>query len=543
MMTAGGRRSTAARARHLTSIVAPAFAAVAALTSCAVPERAVDTAVVASGADLESANPLVTVHPLSRQVQRFVLFVTLARYDSTLTPVPYAARRWHWSADRRALTVVMHPGLRWHDGQPMTAHDAAFTFSAARDPLTGSPRASELASIDSIAAPDDTTLVLRFAGAQPVLPAALAELPIVPEHLLRDVPRAQLKRAAFTLAPVGGGPFRFVERRAGSRWLFERNDDFPAALGGPPRLRRIVIAVVDEPTTKFAGLVSGDLDLAGIAPTAASLVAQDPRLRVLAYPVLFANALVFNVARPPFDDVRVRRAIDLSLDRSRIIDAALAGYGTPASGPVSPDNPLALPADSSAARPDPRRADSLLDAAGWRRGANGVRVKNGRPLHIELLTVGSGDNPTEQLIQADLRDRGIQLEVRTLEMGALLQRVRDSHRDFDVVLTGIPGDLGLSYLSAMYSTAAAGGALDYSGYHTPALDTLLARTRAATSAAELRDAWFGVQRELARELPAAWLYHSRGVQGVARRLNGVTMDLRGELATVARWNLGAPTAH
>ena len=109
--------------------------------------------------------------------------------------------------------------------------------------------------------------LLRFASPLPAFPLVLCELPILPEHLLRDVPRSDMRRAPFNLAPVGNGPFKFVERVAGQRWVFARNDSFPATLGGPPRIAELVIAVVDEPTTKFAGLASGDLDF---APTMAA---------------------------------------------------------------------------------------------------------------------------------------------------------------------------------------------------------------------------------------------------------------------------------
>src|ERR1700759_4038621 len=98
---------------------------------CIAPQRSPETVVYASGADLESANPLVTVHPLSRQVQRYALFVTLARYDSTLHARPYYARRWAWSPDRTTLTLHLDPSLRWHDGVPTSARDVAFTLTLA----------------------------------------------------------------------------------------------------------------------------------------------------------------------------------------------------------------------------------------------------------------------------------------------------------------------------------------------------------------------------------------------------------------------------
>lgn len=528
MMPAGTSASTAA-------LLLGVALALGALGACGPVAREPGTVVMASGADLPSANPLVTIHPLSRQVQRFVLFVTLARYDSALVPQPYLARAWEWSADGRTLTLRLHPGLHWHDGHPTTAADVVFTIDAARDPATGFPRAADLADLRSVHADDDSTVVLAFTRAPTGFPPLLAELPIVPRHLLADVPRAEMRRAAFGLAPVGNGPFRFVRREAGSRWIFERNDRFPAALGGPPRLSRLVIAVVDEATTKFAGLVSGELQVAGIAPTMAGLADEDPALRVLTYPVLFTTGIVFNTARPPFDDARVRHAVDLALQRERIVEAAVAGLATPAAGPVPPGLPLALAAQP---RFDPARADSLLDAAGWRRAPGARwRTRAGVALRFDLLTVGSADNAIEQLVQADLAERGIRMEIRQLELAAFLAQAQAAERTFDALITGIPGDASLAYLAAMYDSRLAGGALDYGAFHTPTLDAAFAAVRAAADTTAARAAWHAVQRELQRELPATWVYHARGVQGLSARLRGVTMDLRGELPTVARWSL------
>ena len=509
--------------------------------ACGAPPRPAGIAVYASGTDLESGNPLVTVHSLSRQLQRYALFVTLAQYDSLLRPVPYAARAWEWSGDHRTLTFQLVPGLTWQDGVATTATDAAFTINAARDPATGFPRASDLAGVDGAVALDDSTVAVRFATPPSAFPLIFCELPIVPAHLLARTPHAELRRAGFNLSPVGNGPFSFVRRTAGQRWEFARNDKFPAALGGPPKLAGLIVTVVDQPTTKFAGLASGDLDVAGISPATAYLVRRDPLLRVIEYPILLANGLVFNVHRPPFDDVRVRRAVSASLDRARIIRAALAGYGVPASGPVAPENPFALN-DPAAARQDTALADSLLDAAGWRRNAGGERGRTGHALRFELLTVGSGDNAVEQLIQADLAQRGVRMDIRQVEMGSFLTEARAQQKSFDALLTGIPGDVSLSYLGAMFDSRQAGGALDYSGYHTAALDALFDATRAANSDTARKNAWLAVQRVLADDVPVAWIFHSRGVQGASARLHGMHMDLRGELVTLHDWVLSSNQA-
>jgi peptide/nickel transport system substrate-binding protein len=497
-------------------------------------ERSPDTVVLASGADLESANPLVTIHPLAQEVQRYMLFVTLARYDSTLDPVPYFARSWRWSPDRRTLTLSLFNGLRWQDGAPTTARDVAFTLDAARDPATGYPRYADLADIAQVSALDDSTVSIRYGHPQPRFPSILCELPIVPAHLLATVRHADMRRAPFNMAPVGNGPFRFVDRRAEQRWVFARNPDFPAALGGPPELQRVVVAVIDEATTKFAGLVSGELDVAGISPTMARLASRDRIVRVIDYPVLFSTCIVFNVHKPPFDDARVRRALAYAIDRKRIATAALAGYATPAFGPVPPDHPYAV---TAGVHYDAARADSLLDAAGWIRGADGLRHRHGQPFTMQLLTVGSGNNAVEQLLQADFAAVGVKMEIRQRELASFLAEARAEPKTFDALLTGISGDLSLAYLSSMYDSRLGGGALDYGGYHTARLDSLLAHARRAPSDSAARVAWGEVQRELLAQMPAAWVYHSRGVQGIARRLRGVTMDLRGQLVSITQWHV------
>ena len=442
---------------------------------------------MASGADLQSANPLLTTHPLARQVQRYALLVTLVRYDSSLTPTPYLARSWHWSADSTTITMDIFSGLSWHDGAPTTARDAAWTLEAARIPATGYPRQNDLASLHSATAPDDSTLVLRFSRATPRIPDVLTDLALLPRHLLDTVPLGELRRAAWNQHPVGNGPFRFEAHEANRRWIFVRNPDFPMALGGPPRLERFVVAVVDEPTTKLAALTSGELDLAGINPAHAEFVRRNPRLRVLDYPLLYSYALLLNTRRAPFDRLAARRALDAAIDRRAIVDGVLFGFGTPATGPVPP--PLAVAREPG---PPPLGvAASLRDS--------GVR--------FEMLTVGSGEAALEQMLQAQLQAVGVRAEIRQLELSTYLDRIEGPGHDFDAAVMGFSGDLGLGHLARLLA---------------------LAGLRAEGSSEKLLQVFQD-------SVPAVFLYHARGVQGINRRVRGIQMDLRGELVTLSQW--------
>ncbi|HEX6645464.1 MAG TPA: ABC transporter substrate-binding protein [Gemmatimonadales bacterium] len=463
------------------------------LAACgAVAERRGGTVLFASGADLQSINPLLTVHPLARQVQRYVLFTTLAQYDSALVPTPWLARAWTWSADSTTLTFRLRRDISWHDGVRTTARDAAWTLTAALDPATGYPRLSELAGLRSIAAPDDTTLVLRFDAPVAAFPDVLTDLAILPAHLLDTVPHVGLRRAAFNERPVGNGPFRFVAHEPNRRWVFARNPEFPAELGRPD-VERFIVVVVDEPTTKLAALTSGELDFAGIQPAHAEFVERDPRLAVLSYPLLFTYGIVLNTRAPPFADPAVRRALSAALDRTEIVEGYLYGFGTPALGPVPAEAPGAIATGSVAAG----------------HGTPAAGAPDGRRVRFELLTVGSGEAALEQMVQAQLARAGFEVTIRQLELSAFLDRVYGPRHSFEAAVLGIPGDLALGYLAPLAELAGMPEAAD------PA----------------------AVQRLFADSVPIAFLYHARGLQGMNRRVGNVRMDLRGELAGLLDWRI------
>lgn len=510
-------------------VVSLALATVACVPA---PRPREDTVFFASGADLQSINPLVAVHPLAKQVQKHVLFLTLAAYDSAMRPVPRLAT-WRWSEERTVLTFTLRDDVAWHDGTPTTAADVVWTLERALDPATAYPRARDLAGVAQVVGVDSLTVAIRFVRTQPIFPDVLTDLAILPQRHFAG--GGNLRAQPFNAHPVGNGPFEFVEYRPNQRWVFRRAEGFPTALGRP-RIERFVVVVVDEAATKLAALTSGELDFAGINPAHASFVRRDPRLRVVDYPVQFTNALLWNLRREPFDDRRMRRALTLALDRSLLVDAFVYGFGVLADGPVSPDHPWfeepeRVPYDVEEAR-------RLLDEMGWMRRGGEIRSRDGRPLSFTLLTVGSADNALEQMIQAQLREVGVDVRIRQLELATFLSVAQGADRDFDALVTLIPGDLSLGHVAALFGSDDP-GPLAYAGYRNAAFDAAVRQAGRAESAAGLEAAWRAAQRILARDLPVTWLYHARGVQGVNRRVRGLHLDLRGELAAVAQWWIAA----
>ena len=475
------------------------LAVVAGLAGCQpTAARRGETVLFASGADLQSINPLLTMHPLARQVQRYLLLTTLARYDSMLVPRPYLARSWRWSADGRRLTFRLRTDVRWHDGVPTTARDVVWTLQAARDPATGYPRLTELQTLAAVAAADDSTVTLHFTGsavarAPDGLPDVFTDLAILPAHLLDSVPLARLRQASWNVRPVGNGPFRFVTHEAHRRWVFARNTDFPRDLG-PAQVDRLIVVVVDDPMVKLSALVAGELDFAGISPQHVAFVHHHPALAIREYPLIVPYGLVFNTRRPPFDDPRARLAAALAIDRQEIVDGYLFGLATPAEGPVPPGLPGYVAPPHIPLDPDSARQ---------------LVAQLGTPPRFELLSVGSGEAPLEQMLQARLNGVGFQVTIRQVELSAFLDRVYGPRHDFSAAVMGIPGDPGLGFLQPLE---------DLTGIPVP------------------RDP-ARAQRVFAERQPIVWLYHGRGLQAMNQRVRGVRMDMRGELPSVAAWHV------
>jgi peptide/nickel transport system substrate-binding protein len=226
--------------------------------------------------------------------------------------------------------------------------------------------------------------------------------------------------------------------------------------------------------------------------------------------------------------------LSMAIDRRLIVDAYLFGFGAVADGPVPPEHPWF---ESVPTVPyDPEAARELLSSIGWQVGSDGVRVRNGVPLSFELMTVGTGDAALEQMIQAQLAEIGVEVRIRQLELNTFLATAQGESRDFDALVTGLPGDLALGYVAALFAGRDA-GPLAYAGYTSEAFDQALERAARAASDNELRAAWAEAQRVLARDQPVTWLYHARGVLGMSRRIENVAPDLRGELADISRWRI------
>ena len=488
--------------------------------------------------ELQTLNPLVSTDQMANELSWYLLYTPLVVYDSTYRVRPWLAESWDLSDD--GVTFTLRDDVTWHDGEPVTAEDVAFTFRMAKEPGVASPLGpAYLASVDSVEVLGPHRVRFRF-SAPHASPLEDFFWPPVPEHVLGEVPASEMARHPFGRSPVGSGPYRFVGWEPNRQLEFEARPDFPEELGGRPGIERVVYRIVPEATTRLAELLRGDLHVDGpLGPADADRVREAAGARLLSFPWRQFTYLGWNTRRVPFGEAAVRRALALAIDREELLRAVLRGHGTRASGVIPPWHPYAPDLEPLPYAPDSAR--TLLERAGWRDAdGDGVRERNGRPLRFVLLA--SQRNPTfgdlVQVLQAQLADVGVVVEPRLLEWQTVLSRHRA--RDFDAVLTnwvldGFRVDPRPLFHSDQVPVE---GSANRSSYASPLADSLMDLGVRLTDDARAREVWRRFAETVQRDQPITVLFWNDELAGVTRSLTGVRMDARGELVTVPRWSWG-----
>ena len=496
------------------------------------------TAVVAYHVEPSSMNQFASVDNISLELQNFVLFTTLIRYDESLKPVPYLAERWDTAAtsDGMALSFHLHDDVRWHDGRLTTAHDVKFTFDRIKDPRTAFPNQSLLALYDSAAVQDSFTITF-YLRRHPGFLDPWRRISPMPEHILGNVAPSELGQHRFgSESPLGNGPFRFVEHRSADRWVFEAVPDFPQSLGGRPYIDRLVYRVIEEPTTSLSELLAGEVDIClSVAPHQVAEIEANPTTRVLSFPALSYAFIAWNGRRPLFQDARVRRALTLAINREQIVQAVRHGLGIPAKGPVPPFH-WAYHEELEPLPYDPDSARALLAAAGWLdRDGDGIRERDVIRASFELRTHPRADREDIMtLVQADLAKVGLEVRLRVQEAQSLRRDITSRERPFDAFVLGWTADFRLDD-RILFACSQLDAPFQWASYCNPRVDELLDQVTRIEDRSQALPLWHEYQEILQWEQPYTFLYYEVRPNGVRERIRDVRMDARGDLVNVTDW--------
>ena len=450
------------------------------------------------------------------------------------------ADRWRWTGDSLELAFHINPMAKWHDGRDVTARDVQFTFALNKNPALGGRLGTELANIDSVTVTDSLTAVFWFHQRLPTqfLDAA-AQMLILPAHQLEKIPVSALRERL--PPPIGTGRFRLRNwDKSASVEIVADTTNFR----GRAKLDRVIWSISPDYTAAVTKVFAGDADVFdGLRPEDLSKSARHPSVRPILLPGMDYAFLRFNLRDPAnksrphplFGNRDLRRAITMSLNRATLVRSLLDTFALVPVGPtvrayaVTDPRGTQLPFDSV-------RASRLLDSLGWlRRGADGTRAKNGKPLSFSIIIPTHSRNRMKMgpLMQEQLRRMGVRVQLELLEKST--ENDRESRGVFDAALGGWTMGSSPDGIKGAWTTQGIGShGVNYGSYSNPVFDALLDSALKADPAVA-REKFTRAFAVINDDAPAVWLYEPRKIVGVNKRIRTTKMRPDAWWFDLAEW--------
>lgn len=479
------------------------------------------TFVVAISSDPGHLNPAITTSGGTHTASE-LMYNGLVRVNADLEVEPDLASDWEITDDGATYTFTLRDDVTWHDGEPFTSEDVRFSFEEVLLQFHSRTSASMSDVLEAIETPDDTTVVFRFS--QPYAPLLqqldVTEAPIVAEHVYAGT---DPETAEANLAPVGTGPYTFVSYSPDAEIVLARNDDY---FRGAPAFEEVVMRIIPEDANQLLAFEQGEVDwLWGVPGTDLERVQADPSVTTLSTSRNpgGGNCIMtvsFNLDRPALQDVRVREAMALGIDRQPMLDNILFGSGAIAEAPISSGIPFAHAEGLDMPGHDPAAAEALLDEAGWTREGDGTRtaqgvegVEDGTELSLTFLAFPNFSRYGEVMRQ-QLGEIGIDLQIVPTEPAAFAEQVF-TERDFDTNIVSYCNqsdpEIGVRrmYISSNIQPIPFSNS---SAYRNDQIDALFDEARAEVDEEARGEVYREIQEILVEELPYYWLVETDAIR-------------------------------
>ncbi|WP_405818615.1 ABC transporter substrate-binding protein [Streptomyces sp. NBC_01390] len=432
--------------------------------------------------------------------------------------------------DGLTYTYTLRAGAEFSDGEPLTAADVVFTYETVLNEKTNNTSRSELDAIKEVKADggDKVTFTLKY----PYAPfAGRTVLPIVPEHIAG---KQDPNTGSFNTEPIGTGPYVLSAWSKGEKLTFKAN---PHYWGGAPKVKTVTMAIIEDDDVRATRLRSGDLDGAILPPNLAAAFKNDSGKKTYDAKSYDFRTVTLPTTNRVTGDPAIRQALDAAVDREAMADKILDGAGRPAYGPLPVDDPWFTKGIERSQ--DLAKAKQILDRAGWKADADGVRAKNGQRAAFTLL-YPSGDKVRQDHALAyasDAKKAGIEVKVESATWEVIEPRMKD-----DAVLAGggSTGDPDFALYTLLHSSLAGDGFNNMGRYDNPVVDKALDTGRRSQDEATRRAAYDTIQRELVKDPGYTFLTHIDHVYVLADRWTGLTTQLEPHehgFASGPWWNL------
>jgi peptide/nickel transport system substrate-binding protein len=381
----------------------------------------------------------------------------------------------------------LRKGVKFHDGKELTAHDVKYTFDRALDPETAAGMVRYILTVEGAEVIDDYTVKLMLKQFDPAILGACAS-----GRVVSIIPEGAADRMNLAIEGIGTGPFKLEEYVANSHYTFAKHQDYwdqPL-----PYLEQLSFKIMPDEDTRIAALRTGAVDYAPISAEGAVRLVGEPGISVLKGPRAWCAYFYINTSREPWNDLRVRQAVNLAIDRAEIIEKAVGGAGAP-TGPIPPGyGDYAIPEASLPWEYNVDKAKQLLADAGYPDGFK-TELKCS-PQYPEMVS-------SSVVFAEQMKKLNIDVEIVQMEWAQLVKETKDPLWDFDLRTGAFTWRHDPSQYLVYFRTD--GSALN-PGYSNPKVDELYDASIATADIAKRLPIYRELQEELMEDLPMFWLY-------------------------------------
>jgi peptide/nickel transport system substrate-binding protein len=448
------------------------------------------------------------------------IFNKLLKYDKNLDLEGELAESWIISPDQKTITFKLKPNLKWADGKALTSDDVLFTWKLVTDEKTRSPYASDYQLVKNAVAPDTQTFSVTYEKAYAPALDSWSGLQILPKHLLE---KQDIHTTTFARHPVGSNYYKLDSWTHGENLKLSRN---PTSVMGQAKIDKLVTRIIPDNSAQFLELMADNIDSMGLDPIKYSrIIPARPELqKKLALYKELGNSYTymgFNLKHKPFDDVRVRKAINYAIDKQEIIDGVYLGLGINIASPYKPgtrwSNPELKPYEY-----DVKKAKALLKEAGFvDLDGDGILERDGKPFAFEIITNQNKEREKSAvLIQRRLKDVGIDVKIRAIEWASFISRFIKTG-DFDVVVLGWGLGLDPDQFNIWHSSQNQPGQFNFIHYNNPKIDALLEQGRLELNPDKRMKIYHEFAKVLLEDSPIVYLSAGYGLTAIHKRVKGI----------------------
>jgi peptide/nickel transport system substrate-binding protein len=459
-------------------------------------------------ADLYGLNPFIRMRSIDRNI-RALVYESLVTIDGKGEVRPFLAESWKISPDGKEYTFVLRHGVKYHNGEEMTAEDIKWAVEYAKDPQHGATAKPNLDDVDSVRAVDKYTV--RFVMKRPVVSflSGLSDLGVLFVLPKNSIPKGQTKVQAM---PPGTGPFAFKEWRAGSHATFERHKDYWQK--GFPYLDRVVLKPVPDASARLAALRAGDLHIITRLPSQWIAKVQKGEMpEVSLAPAKYAGMreLYLNTVRPPFDNPKIRQAVVYAIDKQKILEGAYWGQGETAEERFYKGSPWNFGFPER--KRDVAKAKALLKEGGYK----GEKI---------VFVARQGQEEVAFIVPM-LQEAGLNVAVETLEAGTYRTRTRTGDYDMSPGGGDLPADpaqIAVEFMCDEESVKLKARDNNRTGYCNKQLDALVDQADGTLDSKKRKELYKKAFEILYNETPEVFLAFEHRYFGVHPTVRGFTSD-------------------